>query len=331
MKLLGLSCGRKMQNSEILLREALMAAEELGAEVSMMRLLDLDIKPCKGCMTCTMSLMSGGPGDCVIKDDLPFLDDRLLGCDGMILAAPVYVLGPPGLVKVIADRRGPSRDVAWLMEAKKLRETLPTPPASGPDERSFKNRVAAFINVGGASTPNWLSLGLPLMYLFTFPSNMTVVDQMQMTSMTRFMNPVLNPEALARARKLGRNVAEAMMKTAEEVKWMGEEGTCPVCHSNLLTVTAQNPVECPICGIAGTLKVEGDKISVVFSEEEKKRSRLYMAGKVEHWVELRTNVGMFMKRPDAYDIPKRVEKYESYGVPVLAPPKGQGKLPTEKG
>ena len=110
---------------------------------------------------------------------------------------------------------------------------------------------------------------------------------------------------------------------------MGEEGTWPVCHSNLLTVTAKNPVECPICGIAGILKVEGDKISVHFGEEEKKRSRLYMAGKVEHWAELRTNMGMFMQRPDAYDIPKKVEKYESYGVPVIAPPKGHGKLPTE--
>ncbi len=55
-----------------------------------------------------------------------------------------------------------------------------------------------------------------------------------------------------------------------------------------------------------------------------------MAGKVEHWVELRTNVGMFMQRPDANDIPKRVVKYESYGVPVLAPPKGHGKSTTEK-
>jgi multimeric flavodoxin WrbA len=321
MKLLGLSCGRKMQNSEILLREALMGTEELGAEVSMMRLLDLDIRPCRGCMTCTMSLMSGGPGDCVIKDDLSFLDDQLLECDGMILAAPVYVLGPPGLVKVIADRRGPSRDVAWQAEAKKLRETLPTSPARGPDERSFKKRVAAFINVGGASTPNWLSFGLPLMHLFTFPSNMTVVDQMQMTSVTKFMNPVLNPDALLRARRLGQNVAKAMGQPADEVKWMGDEGTCPVCHCDLLTVRATNPVECPICGIAGTLKVDGDHISVAFSEEEQKRSRLYMAGKVEHWVELRENVAMFMQRPDAFEVPERMKKYESYRVPVLSPPR----------
>jgi hypothetical protein len=111
------------------------------------------------------------------------------------------------------------------------------------------------------------------------------------------------------------------------MKWMGEEGTCPVCHSSLLTVTGKNPVECPICGIAGTLKVEGDRISVHFSEDEKKRSRLFLAGKTEHWVEIRTNVGMFMQRPDAYEIPERVKQYEPYGVPVLTPPRKNGKGP----
>jgi multimeric flavodoxin WrbA len=331
MKLLGLSCGRKMQNSEILLREALMAAEDAGAEVSMIRLPDLDIKPCKNCMACTMSLMNGGAGDCVIKDDLPFLDDQLFECDGMILAVPTYILAPPGQVKMISDRRGPSRDVVWLAESKKMRGTVPKPPDKGPDERAFKKRVAAFISVGGASTPNWLSLTLPLMYLFTFPSNMTVVDQMQMTSVTKFMNPVLNPEALERAATLGRNVAEAMKKPLEEVCWMGDEGTCPVCHCNLLTVKGTNPVECPICGIAGTLKIDSGRISVEFSEEEQKRSRLFLAGKVEHWIEIRTNVGMYMQRPDAFDIPKRVEKYESYRVPVLAPPKKEGKAPAVTG
>ena len=123
MKLLGLSCGRKMQNTEILVKEAMMAAEEYGAEVGMIRLLDLDIKPCKGCTLCARSLMQGGPGKCTIKDDLHFVEEQLMACDALILGAPVYVLGPPGLLKVICDRFGPSHDVAFRMEAKKIRDT----------------------------------------------------------------------------------------------------------------------------------------------------------------------------------------------------------------
>ena len=63
MRLLGLSCGRKMQNTEVLVKEAMMAAEDVGAEARMIRLLDLDIKPCKGCTLCARSLMQGGPGE----------------------------------------------------------------------------------------------------------------------------------------------------------------------------------------------------------------------------------------------------------------------------
>lgn len=37
MKILGISCG-KMSNTEILVKEALMGAEELGAEVEFVRL-----------------------------------------------------------------------------------------------------------------------------------------------------------------------------------------------------------------------------------------------------------------------------------------------------
>ena len=51
MKLLGISCGRKMGNSEILLREALMGAEELGSETEIISLLDVDIKPCTRLLT----------------------------------------------------------------------------------------------------------------------------------------------------------------------------------------------------------------------------------------------------------------------------------------
>jgi multimeric flavodoxin WrbA len=52
MKILGLSCGRKLGNSEILLIEALMAAKELNIDVEIIRMHDLKLKPCKGCLSC---------------------------------------------------------------------------------------------------------------------------------------------------------------------------------------------------------------------------------------------------------------------------------------
>ena len=317
MKLLGLSFGTKLRGgllsgtNEILVKEALMAAEEMGVEVGFIRMLDLDIKPCKGCTTCAMSLFEGGEGKCVIKDDLAFVDEQVMESDGLIIGAPVYVLGPSGLFKIVADRWGPSHDLVWRIEAKKIAAAK---GKAGPDERSFKNRVGGIMCTGGASTPHWLSLGLPLMYLLTFPSGITVVDQMQVLAISQLGSVALHEKVLERARKLGRNVAQAMGKPISEVKWMGDAGTCPVCHSNLLTVTNKNPVECPICGISGKIKVDGDKITVTFSAEEQKRSRLMLAGKLEHWVELRENfkmIGPVMER-GGKELPKKLEKYKGY-------------------
>ena len=45
MKVLGLTCGRKASNTEILVKEALMGAEENGAEAEIVRFMDLNIKP----------------------------------------------------------------------------------------------------------------------------------------------------------------------------------------------------------------------------------------------------------------------------------------------
>lgn len=53
MKILGLiGSYRKLGNTEVLVKEALMEAQRHGAEVDMLRLTDLRIEPCKGCMAC---------------------------------------------------------------------------------------------------------------------------------------------------------------------------------------------------------------------------------------------------------------------------------------
>ncbi len=308
MKMIGLSLGTKMGNNEVLVKEALMGAEEVGAKVEFIRVLDYDIRPCRGCVACAQSLFGGGEGKCIIKDDLHIIDDKILGCDGMILGAPVFVLGPHGLLKVIADRFGPSHDLAWRIEATKIAAKQ---GKKGPDERSFKPKVGGFISVAGALTPHWFSLGLPLMNLITFSSHIAVVDQMQVHSISKG-SVLMNDETIKRARKLGRNVAKYMGKPPEHVKWMGDEpGTCPVCHSNLLTVTDKNPVECPICGIAGTLKVVDGKIKVTFSKKEQARSRLMMAGKLEHWIELGQMFPYQMKQ-DPKELAERRKKYIGY-------------------
>jgi len=272
-----------MGNSEILLREALMGAAEYGVETEVLSLLDVDVKPCIGCKECKAEIT--GKEDCVIKDDAVFVWNKIMDCDGLIISGPVYCLTPPGYLFVIRDRLfGSKSDVAWMMERKKLK-------ARGEkvfvDERCFKTRPGAFISVGGSVTPDWLSLGLSLFQTMTFSIQLEVVDQ-QMVLGTNIVKGqvLLNDTAMARARKLGKHVAAVMGKPATAMKWRGDEpGTCPVCHQNEITIKGKNPVQCPICGIYGELKIENGEIKVIFSEAEQKRSRLTLAGKMEHWDE----------------------------------------------
>jgi multimeric flavodoxin WrbA len=310
MKVLGLTCGRKMSNTEILVKEALMGAEEMGAEVEIIRLMDLDIKPCTGCNACVISLFEkAGPGDCVIKnDDFKFIDDKILDCDGLIVGSPIYEKAPQGLLKILNDRMGPSHDLAFRIIAKKIREEKGITKGKGPDERSFKPKVAALIAVGGS---DWTTLALPMLQLFALPMNMTVVDQQLFNWVALPASVVLKTEMLERARKSGRHVAETLKKPIQEAVYIGDPGLCPICHSSVLELTSiSEPATCAVCGVRGTLKTSGDNYALDVTEEQRARSHILLSGKFHHAEDLK-NVSL-NPDPRMSEIPGLIEKYKSY-------------------
>ncbi|MBN2403454.1 MAG: flavodoxin family protein [Spirochaetes bacterium] len=309
MKVLGLTCGRKNSNTEILVKEALMGAEETGAEVEIVRLLDLKIKPCTGCNSCVIDLMEkGGSGKCVIKDDdLAFIDEKIMECDGFILGSPIYEKMPQGLLKVLNDRFGPSHDMAIRLIAKKIREEKGITKGTGPDERAFKPRVASLIAVGGS---DWTTLALPLLNIFTLPFQMKVVDQILVDWTALPATVLLNDKAIERARKSGRHVAESLKNPVEEAAYIGEQGMCPVCHTKVLHIEGStSKVVCATCGVIGTLKVNGDKVEFVLTEEEAKHSHMLLSGKFMHVEDMGRTLA---PKPGMDTIPQKLEKYKSY-------------------
>lgn len=312
MKILGISCGRKMSNSEILVKEALMGAEEMGAEVELVRLHDLNLKPCTGCNACVISLFEkGGPGDCVIRDDdFKFIDEKIMECDGLILSSPIYEKSPSGQLKILNDRMGPSHDVAMRMIATKIRAEKNITTGKAPDERSFKRRVASLIAVGGSE---WDNLALPMMHLYTLSMQMEVVDKILVNWVALPGVVALKDDELKRARISGRHVAETLMKPVEEFKYIGEQGLCPMCHSKLIEVRNGDdnyPAICGICGVKGTLNVENGKVKFEVKEEDKVHSHVLLSGKFEHCDEL----NKISLRPAAniHELPERLEKYRNY-------------------
>ena len=115
-KVMGITAGRKNSNSEILLKEALMACEEKGAEIVMINLKDYKILPCTGCTSCTKNMSMGKNAGCVLddKDDKKkIMDTKDLRCFRQVYEdrsinqeAKQLFITPQGLSRIITKLDG---------------------------------------------------------------------------------------------------------------------------------------------------------------------------------------------------------------------------------
>jgi len=92
---------RKNGNSEILAKEFLKGAEEIGHNVEFITLQDKEIKFCKGCLACQKL------GTCVIKDDLNAIVEKMKNADVIVFASPIYYYEMAGQLKTLLDRGNP--------------------------------------------------------------------------------------------------------------------------------------------------------------------------------------------------------------------------------
>lgn len=293
MKIFALTCGRRNANCEILVKEALNAASELGAECEFVRLIDTDIHSCSVCWPCPVIMK--GAEYCIHKDDAAWIYNKIFDCDAFLLAAPCYALTPPGKLISLRDRiMGPRVDIACMNKAKHNMgvDDKFEFGAMEIDERIFRRKVGALISVGGATTEHWVSLCLASMQTLMFPAQFNIVDQMNVTGVAEDGAVTLFPELLEQARQLGRNLVKGFeadvpyeFNDAPDHKnpYYGPEGYCPMCHQGLMLIHENsNRVSCAVCGIDGTLDVVDGKIKITFTEEEKAHSRYLYQGLKDH-------------------------------------------------
>lgn len=99
MKILGIVCSpRKEGNTEILVREALKGASEVGGETELITVADKNIAPCDGCDACQEN------GICKLKDDMQAIYQQLESVDGVIFGTPVYFINVSAQAKAVMDR-----------------------------------------------------------------------------------------------------------------------------------------------------------------------------------------------------------------------------------
>ncbi|MDC7302430.1 flavodoxin family protein [Agathobacter ruminis] len=316
MKVLGICAGRKNGNSEILVKEALLACQEAGAEVKMINLFDYHIEHCTGCEGCTMQMgnVQMGKQDkyngCVLKDkdDMDKIVNEMQTCNGIIVGVPTYDLTPSSLYLKFAQRFL-AYELSFRLEIGDVKEDPHT--------------VAGVISVGG-SCHDWQTLALEGIGATMFTQSVQVVDAYLSTRNGRPGNVLLRDEQIARAHQVGEHVIQAINTPVEERGWLGDpdQGLCPNCHSGLIFRGEphwdgiQWPFECAVCGAGGDLvRGEDGKVKFVLAENGLIRDRNKNSARAEHLNEIiKTRIEFFENQAT---VQEKYKKYKELTFPAI--------------
>lgn len=89
---------RKGGNSDILCDQFAKGAAEAGHEVIKIRVAEKNIGYCRGCYACKKN------GECIIRDDMAEVLQKIIDADVIVLASPVYFYSIDAQLKTVIDR-----------------------------------------------------------------------------------------------------------------------------------------------------------------------------------------------------------------------------------
>jgi multimeric flavodoxin WrbA len=85
-------------NTETLLDSFLDGAAHAGADTDKIILSSMRYTPCRGCNACHKT------GECIVQDDAEIIIERVMSCDGLAVASPIYSMGITAELKGLIDR-----------------------------------------------------------------------------------------------------------------------------------------------------------------------------------------------------------------------------------
>ncbi len=312
MKILGISGGTKNGNNDAMCREALMGVKEAcpDAEIEFIRLLDCDIKPCTGCIACVGKIMQGKESSCIMKDDYPWLRDKLLDADGVIFVIPIFEKRATGLFLTLQDRfAGPAHDRGMNTVCKMISEQTGN---EGPDMRLFRDdKFVSFIAIGGS---DWSTRVSADFHNFAMVPMWKIVDDV---TFSWSKGIALEDEKVAKCHEVGVNIAKSC-QDPESYEYKGDQGVCPHCHSrNFYLNDDATKAICEVCGIVGNIKVEDGKVSFDFTEEAETHAHDILSGKMMHAQDIGNFEGKLLeqKKTDLYK--ERMDRYKEFIQPTL--------------
>lgn len=92
---------RKGGNSDLLCDQFILGAKEAGNQAEKIFFSDKKINYCIGCYACK------GSGNCIQKDDMAEVLDKMIAADVIVMATPVYFYTMDAQMKTLIDRTVP--------------------------------------------------------------------------------------------------------------------------------------------------------------------------------------------------------------------------------
>ncbi len=251
-KLLGIiGSYRRRGNAEIAVKAA--AEKMAGWDLSMIRLPLLTILPCKGCYACLL------PGiRCNLKDDMGWLLEQMAEADAILVAAPNYVLGPVGIMKMIADR---ALQAAPYYERLSLKKTAVALTLGREDYRGYADTaLVAQVSALGLNVS-----GVELLY-GTHPGEIALKDDFD-----------------EKIERLSRCLMDEMLPSPHP------SNRCPRCHSDLFRIRDEG-LECALC--KSLARPEGDRLNFFyfhpeFGDKGKMEHMKWLLGKKEEYIKIK--------------------------------------------
>lgn len=234
-----IATNRRFGNSELMVKHILSRLPET-VEKRMVNLAELKLEYCRACYKCLE------PGQvCPIPDDLNFVLDEIRQADAIVLAVPVYFLGPHASLKVFADR---------LLGV-------------GADSELYAGKPCVTITTYGA--PGWMGYAqevvdiLPKLFRFNHVGSLLVHAALPGEGLGD-SSTVAELDELARALQNGGQVQKGPF-------------ACPDCGSGFVRLQQADSFLCPLCGSTGKVTAGGLELS------EQKLSRFSPEGLREHF------------------------------------------------
>jgi len=218
---------RSPSNSEILACQAADGAAKAGAEIELLNISNLQISSCAGCLRCVFQ------GKCSKEDEMGMLIKKLLSADGLIVAAPIYLLAPASVVKKVIDR-------AMMM-------------ALYVDELIGGRRGALTIAVAGKE--DWNPIGMEVLNQFALAYAFPVYDYLEAYA----PGPgeiLLQDDTIKKAQALGESLVAYLHGNAPAR--MPNANQCPSCYSRSFRLLGGDRIKCSFCLVEGMLDSSGN-------------------------------------------------------------------------